>query len=129
MKYCSTLRPSRKLAVMGVSMISPEGLAIKPRIPESWRIDRKSTRLNSSHLVISYAVFCLKKITDGVPSRAWHCATRWTPPAERERLSRAGEECPRTVPFQGALDPPFFFFNDTATTEIYTLSLHDALPI
>src|SRR2546422_8063089 len=35
-----------------------------------------------------------------------------------------------------ALHPPavvlcctFFFFNDTATTEIYTLSLHDALPI
>src|SRR6266566_5044640 len=29
----------------------------------SWRtrLDRKSTRLNSSHLVISYAVFCLKK--------------------------------------------------------------------
>src|SRR5688500_880221 len=26
-----------------------------------WRRDRKSTRLNSSHLVISYAVFCLKK--------------------------------------------------------------------
>src|SRR2546426_2056466 len=25
------------------------------------RLDRKSTRLNSSHLVISYAVFCLKK--------------------------------------------------------------------
>src|SRR5256885_15844999 len=25
--------------------------------------------------------------------------------------------------------PIFFFFNDTATTEIYTLSLHDALPI
>src|SRR6478735_12039871 len=24
---------------------------------------------------------------------------------------------------------PLFFFNDTATTEIYTLSLHDALPI
>src|SRR5256885_11877269 len=26
-----------------------------------WMLDRKSTRLNSSHLVISYAVFCLKK--------------------------------------------------------------------
>src|SRR5688500_19997699 len=26
-------------------------------------VDRKSTRLNSSHLVISYAVFCLKKKT------------------------------------------------------------------
>src|SRR5712664_1732072 len=25
--------------------------------------------------------------------------------------------------------PSLFFFNDTATTEIYTLSLHDALPI
>src|SRR2546425_7101385 len=30
----------------------------------------------------------------------------------------------RTLPYS-----PFFFFNDTATTEIYTLSLHDALPI
>src|SRR5256885_4003919 len=29
------------------------------RVPK--RTDRKSTRLNSSHLVISYAVFCLKK--------------------------------------------------------------------
>src|SRR3712207_7491772 len=27
------------------------------------------------------------------------------------------------------IDSYFFFFNDTATTEIYTLSLHDALPI
>src|SRR5258708_26874409 len=26
-----------------------------------WLIDRKSTRLNSSHQIISYAVFCLKK--------------------------------------------------------------------
>src|SRR5256885_1666726 len=32
------------------------------------QLDRKSTRLNSSHLVISYAVFCLKKKNDG---RAW----------------------------------------------------------
>src|SRR2546426_2310325 len=31
-----------------------------PRLP----LDRKSTRLNSSHLVISYAVFCLKKKND-----------------------------------------------------------------
>src|ERR1035438_3001308 len=29
--------------------------------PEIYRRDRKSTRLNSSHLGISYAVFCLKK--------------------------------------------------------------------
>src|SRR5437762_4832611 len=31
------------------------------RIPDAWSADRKSTRLNSSHRCISYAVFCLKK--------------------------------------------------------------------
>src|SRR5688500_19556985 len=36
-----------------------QGDAIMQRGGEA--IDRKSTRLNSSHLVISYAVFCLKK--------------------------------------------------------------------
>src|SRR5256885_17004823 len=35
----------------------------------------------------------------------------------------ASRMCPPSLP------PLFFFFNDTATTEIYTLSLHDALPI
>src|SRR5258708_39616406 len=29
--------------------------------PTGWKRDRKSTRLNSSHQIISYAVFCLKK--------------------------------------------------------------------
>src|SRR3989454_5700003 len=33
----------------------------RPQVPTQ---DRKSTRLNSSHLVISYAVFCLKKKKD-----------------------------------------------------------------
>src|SRR5205807_7097440 len=32
-------------------------------------VDRKSTRLNSSHLVISYAVFCLKKKSIGLRHR------------------------------------------------------------
>src|SRR5205807_10330122 len=31
------------------------------KLPQPYLEDRKSTRLNSSHLVISYAVFCLKK--------------------------------------------------------------------
>src|SRR3989454_8263161 len=34
--------------------------------------DRKSTRLNSSHLVISYAVFCLKKKSSSTAS-TWSC--------------------------------------------------------
>src|SRR5438034_4818366 len=43
-----------------------EGLAAvrrprPPRCEAAHRLDRKSTRLNSSHTVISYAVFCLKK--------------------------------------------------------------------
>src|SRR5256885_6900952 len=33
-----------------------------------FEVDRKSTRLNSSHLVISYAVFCLKKKKQIKPS-------------------------------------------------------------
>src|SRR5256885_15397636 len=35
--------------------------AAQPRLADGGALDRKSTRLNSSHLVISYAVFCLKK--------------------------------------------------------------------
>src|SRR2546426_7547815 len=42
---------------VGVGMIDECPIARLPRDRE----DRKSTRLNSSHLVISYAVFCLKK--------------------------------------------------------------------
>src|SRR6266481_10167260 len=38
-------------------------------------------------------------------------------------MRRCWRQCP---PFSSS---SFFFFNDTATTEIYTLSLHDALPI
>src|SRR5256885_8653323 len=35
-------------------------------------VDRKSTRLNSSHLVISYAVFCLKKKNIRASSQSLH---------------------------------------------------------
>src|SRR2546430_9484121 len=35
--------------------------------------DRKSTRLNSSHSQISYAVFCLKKKKRQKPSYTYHC--------------------------------------------------------
>src|ERR1043166_9696855 len=37
--------------------------------------------------------------------------------------------CTLLEALQGVLSLVFFVFNDTATTEIYTLSLHDALPI
>src|SRR5207244_11197543 len=47
----------------GILPNSPEPISPLSRL-ESWRRlkpDRKSTRLNSSHQIISYAVFCLKK--------------------------------------------------------------------
>src|SRR5260221_9812391 len=40
-------------------LIGPRAWYVVPQTND--RIDRKSTRLNSSHTVISYAVFCLKK--------------------------------------------------------------------
>src|SRR6201989_2379127 len=81
--------------------------------------DRKSTRLNSSHITISYAVFCLKK------KQCIHDTTNNC--GELLLLQRSHEGKSRLL--FGVLDCPYFFFNDTATTEIYTLSLHDALPI
>src|SRR5256885_4216903 len=46
----------RLAAAVPAASLSPQF-----RVALKARIDRKSTRLNSSHLVISYAVFCLKK--------------------------------------------------------------------
>src|SRR5256885_7227853 len=45
------------------TVLANSTVTVKPQIdgPLLAAIDRKSTRLNSSHLVISYAVFCLKK--------------------------------------------------------------------
>src|SRR5256885_9127947 len=40
--------------------------------------DRKSTRLNSSHLVISYAVFCLKKKKRSTTHSSLGCTTDYT---------------------------------------------------
>src|SRR2546426_4796255 len=50
------------------------GRALHP-IPRRDIVDRKSTRLNSSHLVISYAVFCLKKKSERHRPSARPCGT------------------------------------------------------
>src|SRR6476469_5658199 len=83
--------------------------------------DRKSTRLNSSHRCTSYAVFCLKK----TKQHRTQCSCRYTvvPKVRRSLGSRRTRRCTST-PASRSL----FCLNDTATAEIYTLSLHDALP-
>src|SRR5438034_4010595 len=51
------LAPGVALGTALVHRVQPAGLKLGTFIV----LDRKSTRLNSSHTVISYAVFCLKK--------------------------------------------------------------------
>src|SRR2546422_6743148 len=47
---------NKRLKLADLSLVKQSGCALRAR-----DIDRKSTRLNSSHGYISYAVFCLKK--------------------------------------------------------------------
>src|SRR6476620_6255166 len=82
--------------------------------------DRKSTRLNSSHANISYAVFCLKK--KKTATLAGEKKLSDVELLSRTDISIRDERCIYCLQRR-------FFFSDPATTEIYTLSLHDALPI
>src|ERR1039457_1699454 len=97
--------------------------------------DRKSTRLNSSHLVISYAVFCLKKkevvraMYVPPPATARACPTA-------QSLAGVGRdvlsvEAAREVVLKvcGVMCVVVFFFNNAGPTEIYPLSPHAPLPI
>src|SRR5258705_2466945 len=65
----------------------PEGFGVttRPRAPvPRGRADRKSTRLNSSHLGISYAVFCLQK--KKAPSKRTTSARHSSAPDGRAEL-------------------------------------------
>src|SRR6266436_3846766 len=97
--------------------------------------DRKSTRLNSSHGYISYAVFCLKKkktIDDFAPRLSLILNTQ-NDLLEAIAKYRAARRLWSQLMLDrfGVLDPSsmIFFFNVPPTTKIYTLSLPDALPI
>src|SRR5256885_7221201 len=75
--------PAQEQVGVEVELVALQGGAVQVLDPahldraalERDELDRKSTRLNSSHLVISYAVFCLQK------------KTRWSSP--RRGVSRA----------------------------------------
>src|SRR3990167_2009686 len=57
------------------------------------------------------------------------CALQRALQLEGSWRTRRSEEHTSELQSQSNLIIPLFFFNDTATTEIYPLSLHDALPI
>src|SRR5256885_6354663 len=81
-----------RLAVLALA-----GLAATISWAQSGNRDRKSTRLNSSHLVISYAVFCLKKKNTDLP--AAHRPRR--PPYRPHR--RSSSQCTRPPPLSRPL--------------------------
>src|SRR5580693_4995773 len=94
--------------------------------------DRKSTRLNSSHSSISYAVLCLKKKNLAQADAKAEHGAHVVPGSRRQRRAAMGsrlQRCAARGSRRQCCAARVFFFNDTATTEIYTLSLHDALPI
>src|SRR3712207_7271466 len=74
LKLARQLRPD--LILLDVMLPGESGIRVCEKIREEDRevvIDRKSTRLNSSHANISYAVFCLKKKKSD-PQRQTLCA-------------------------------------------------------
>src|SRR6266536_75695 len=97
--------------------------------------DRKSTRLNSSHEWISYAVFCLKKkkkliyIVEYIIKKTITKLEIYLSHNDNSNIKIITLNISINIIFTNIISIFFFFFNDTATTEIYTLSLHDALPI
>src|SRR5574344_1508644 len=87
-------------------------------------IDRKSTRLNSSHQIISYAVFCLKKKSSSSGSQRGEVG-QGVGVVLGDGLRAGVDVHPVSVDISVVAVQPqqldfFFFFNDTATTEIYT---------
>src|SRR6056300_1411890 len=127
-----TLFPYTTLFRSTIGRASENNMSPRSASTRPGRSEEHTSELQS-HSDISYAVFCLKKKKPSTerPGRS-PCAARWCRWA-RSRLSRPGTCAKRGEPGRSSLPSCFFFFNDTATTEIYTnlntLSLHDALPI
>src|SRR2546430_1546706 len=97
------------------------------------RSEEHTSELQSQSNLVCRLLLEKKK---GIDTDAHADTDRSLPPRPIRTLTRAAKspehEClAEACRGRGASRTPgaFFFFNDTATTEIYTLSLHDALPI
>src|SRR3954462_12793634 len=95
--------------------------------------DRKSTRLNSSHTIISYAVFCLKKeeaverpiSAPGIAAGAWGIVALRARRGTRGRAADiGGEDRVAGIDHRRVL----FFLNNRGPAELHPLPLPRALP-
>src|SRR5215208_6006248 len=108
----STLFPYTTLCRSDVLSPDPALWQICERVLVDARSEEHTSELQSrGHLVCRLLLEKKKNTTAGSPA-PWQC--------------RCSLWLPRSISWPGGV---VFFFNDTATTEIYTLSLHDALPI
>src|SRR5256885_11320433 len=84
--YTLSLHDALPISLTAIARSAPSRWASAPAAPPCCALrDRKSTRLNSSHLVISYAVFCLKKKKYTSPPCRFR--RRWSPRQETLRSS------------------------------------------
>src|SRR3954462_6013489 len=95
-------------------------------------LDRKSTRLNSSHTIISYAVFCLKKKKKGARQMELTPVACWSRGAgviqPRTPTERTTRDSPPAVLSRVGLFLLFFFFLDEGHTQNFPLSPHPPPP-
>src|SRR5207249_5708266 len=85
-----------------LSVIDFENIFYYLKPAEKQKIDRKSTRLNSSHVSISYAVFCLKKKNTALRIRLMPAL----PPPPSPRSSRPHQSSTRSTPHPSPPAPP-----------------------
>src|ERR1039457_6320842 len=107
---------------------------IKPEPAKpGYRSEEHTSELQSPCNIVCRLLLEKTKLWTRSPGSLWNCwgvATRCgghpvpqrSPVLQRLRWTILSPSAPHRLQF-------FLFFNDTATTEIYTLSLHDALPI
>src|ERR1039457_372869 len=99
--------------------------------PSRYRSEEHTSELQSPCNLVCRLLLEKNKYVDPRPSQQ-QC---WKGPCATTRGNdEMGESCTHPLLYEVRRSPfdelvYIFFFNDTATTEIYTLSLHDALPI
>src|SRR3954462_4622479 len=99
-----------------------------------FRSDRKSTRLNSSHTIISYAVFCLKKKKKSPSSiknkSTWGAAKHTRHESLHSHITCATATTTTLDPLHpGPSVVVFFFLKDRGPPETYPFSLHGVFRI